>query len=231
MRNITHLFFDLDHTLWDFATNSRETLSELYHEMELQGHGVKDLHDFLKIYEEVNDEKWAQYRAGVIDKETLRNTRFADALKRFEVNHPELAHEMEVEYIRRSPYKTNLFPDTIQTLEYLQHKYELHIITNGFSEVQDIKLTQSGLKPFFDKIITSESVGVNKPDPKIFLHALSSTNASRNTAVMIGDSLEADIRGARRVGMHQVFFNPHGTAHTDKISREIRSINELRHLF
>lgn len=228
MRNITHLFFDLDHTLWDFQANSRETLKELYHEMELHGHGVVELDQFVRVYEEVNDEKWALYRTGAINKETLRATRFADSLKRFQVDHPELAKEMEVEYINRSPHKTHLFPGALEVLADFQDRYELHIITNGFSEVQDVKMEKSGLKPYFKSVITSEAVGANKPDPKIFLHALKSTEAKRNQSVMIGDNLEADIRGARRVGMHQVFFNPHGDKHTDVVSHEIRQLSDLQ---
>ena len=110
MRNITHLFFDLDHTLWDFKLNSRETLSELFHEMRLDSHGVRDVEAFIETYEIVNDEKWAQYRKGEIDKETLRKTRFSSTLLRFEVDHPEMAHHMEVEYISRSPHKNKTFP-------------------------------------------------------------------------------------------------------------------------
>lgn len=231
MHDISHLFFDLDHTLWDFKLNSRETLSELFHELRLQEHGVRDVEAFIETYEEVNDEKWAAYRAGTIDKETLRKTRFSSTLKRFEVEHPEMSHHMEVEYIKRSPHKTRLFPGTLEVLGQLQEKYEMHIITNGFSEVQDIKMSKSGLKPFFKSVISSEMVGVNKPDPKIFLHALDSANAKRNKSVMIGDNLEADIRGARRVGMHQVFFNPEGQSHADKISAEIHSMPQLLELF
>lgn len=228
MRNITHVFFDLDHTLWDFKMNSRETLSELFHELRLESHGVETVEMFIESYEKVNDLKWAQYRDGVIDKVTLRNTRFRDALAHFEVEHPDLAHQMEMEYIKRSPHKTNLFPGALETLEYLQPKYDMHIITNGFSEVQDIKLSKSGLKPFFRSVITSEQVGVNKPDPKIFRFALEQTGGKRNRSVMIGDNLEADIRGARRSGLHQVFFNPEGQSHTDKVTAEISALEELR---
>ncbi|GGH65185.1 YjjG family noncanonical pyrimidine nucleotidase [Phaeocystidibacter marisrubri] len=230
MRNITHLFFDLDHTLWDFKTNSRETLSDLFHEMRLNEHGVQRVEEFIETYELVNDEKWAMYRSGEIDKETLRTTRFLDSLRRFDVEHPELSHRMEAEYIKRSPHKTHLFPSTLDVLEHLGKSYEMHIITNGFSEVQDIKLEKSGLKPFFKSVITSEEVGVNKPDPKIFLHALKSAGAERKYSVMIGDNLDADIRGARRVGMHQVFFNPDGMQHSDKVSAEIRQLSELLEL-
>lgn len=210
--------------------NSRETLSELFHEMRLESHGVADVEAFIESYEWVNDQKWAQYRKGEIDKETLRKTRFRDALKHFEIDHPELAHSMEVAYIDRSPHKTNLFPGAQEVLDYLKAKYSLHIITNGFSEVQDVKLSKSGLKPFFNSVITSEEVGVNKPDPKIFLHALKSADAKRNRSVMIGDSLEADIRGARRVGMHAVYFNPEANSHEDNLPFEIDSLGQLKQL-
>lgn len=230
MRNITHVFFDLDHTLWDFKMNSRETLGELFHEMRLDSHGVQNVESFIESYERVNDIKWAQYRKGEIDKETLRKTRFRDALIHFEVDHPNLAHQMEIAYIERSPHKTNLFQGAHETLEYLREKYSLHIITNGFSEVQDVKLTKSGLKPFFETVITSEQVGVNKPDPKIFHHALHSTGAKRNQSVMVGDNLEADVRGARRAGLHSVFFNPEGQTHDDKVSAEIHNLKQLINL-
>lgn len=230
MRNITHLFFDLDHTLWDFQSNSRETLSELFEEYQLKSHGVQDVEDFIEIYEVINDEKWSLYRAGIIDKATLRATRFTDTLKRFQLDHPELGTELEVEYIKRSPHKTHLFPNAIEVLGNLSEKYEMHIITNGFSEVQGIKMEKSGLNPFFKSVISSELVGVNKPDPKIFLHALRASEAKRNESVMIGDNLDADIRGARRVGMHQIFFNPDGVWHKDKVTHEIRSLGELKNV-
>lgn len=227
MRNITHLFFDLDHTLWDFKTNSRETLSDLFHEMRLEEHGVQKVEEFIEIYEKVNDEKWSLYRAGKIDKATLRATRFLDSLRKFDIEHPELSSRMEAEYIARSPHKTHLFPGALEVLETLAPKYEMHIITNGFTEVQNVKMEKSGLNGFFKSMITSEAVGVNKPDPKIFLSALHGTGAKRNQSVMIGDSLEADIRGARRVGMHQVFFNPEGQSHSDDVTREISELIQL----
>jgi putative hydrolase of the HAD superfamily len=168
------------------------------------------------------------YRKGLLTKATLRATRFYDTLLRFEVDHPELAAEIDHEYISRSPHKTNLFPHAIEVLGYLSEKYQLHIITNGFSEVQDIKITKSGLQPFFTHRITSETVGVNKPDPVIFRHALKLAGAKRTESIMIGDNLDVDIIGARRVGLDQVYFNPDKKAHGEKVTFEILNLSELK---
>ena len=222
-----HIFFDLDHTLWDFNRNSRETLEELFEIYSLKNYGIEVFEDFVTTYRQVNDLKWDEYRKGLIDKNTLRKTRFYDTLLRFEIDHPELAAEIDHEYISRSPHKTNLFPHALEVLGYLSEKYQLHIITNGFTEVQDIKLTKSGLKPFFTHKITSEIVGVNKPDPKIFAHALHLANAKRKESIMIGDNLQVDCVGARRVGIDQVYFNPDKMPHKEMVTFEIERLNQL----
>ena len=223
-----HIFFDLDHTLWDFNRNSRETLEELFEIYSLKNYGIKAFEDFVSTYRVVNDRMWDMYRKNEISKEQLRNTRFYETLLAFEVDHPELASEIDREYIERSPHKTHLFPHAIDVLGYLSEKYHLHIITNGFSEVQDIKLTKSGLKPYFKHKITSEMVGVNKPDPKIFTYALNAAGAKRKDSIMIGDNLMVDVVGARRVGMDQVFFNPDGLPHGEDVTFEIRDLSELK---
>jgi len=228
LNNYKHIFFDLDHTLWDFDRNSRETLEELFEVYSLKNYGIHAFEDFVSTYRIVNDEKWDLYRKGLISKEKLRSTRFYDTLLRFEVNHPELASEIDREYILRSPHKTNLFPHALEVLGYLSEKYALHIITNGFTEVQDIKMTKSGLKPFFTHEITSESAGVNKPDPIIFRHALKTAGAKRKESIMIGDNLHVDCVGARRVGIDQVYFNPDKNPHQEKVTFEIVNLGELR---
>ena len=228
MKSYNHIFFDLDHTLWDFDRNSRETLEELFELYSLKNYGIAVFEDFVETYRQVNDQKWDMYRKGLITKADLRATRFHDTLLRFEVNHPELAAEIDHEYILRSPHKTNLFPHALEVLGYLSEKYKLHIITNGFTEVQDIKITQSGLQPFFTYKITSEMAGVNKPDPVIFRHALKMAGAKRTESIMVGDNLEVDIVGARRVGLDQVYFNPDKKPHSEKVTFEIGNLNELR---
>jgi putative hydrolase of the HAD superfamily len=225
-----HIFFDLDHTLWDFNRNSRETLEELFEIYSLKNYGIAVFEDFVQTYREVNDEKWELYRKGRLSKTELRATRFYDTLLRFEVDHPELAAEIDREYISRSPHKTNLFPHALDVLGYLSEKYQLHIITNGFTEVQDIKLTKSGLKPYFTHKITSEIAGVNKPDPKIFAFALHTAGARRDESMMVGDNLQVDIIGARKVGLDQVYFNPDKKPHGEKVTHEIDNLNHLRTL-
>lgn len=231
MKDLTHLYFDLDHTLWDFQTNSRETLEELYLELNIAALGAVNPEEFIAVYEQVNDEKWALYRSNTIDKKTLRNTRFVDTLKRAGIHHAKIAETLEEEYVNRSPHKSHLLPGALEVLHYLDQKYELHIITNGFAETQATKMSASGLTPFFKSVITSEEVGASKPDPVIFRYALKQGSANRSRSAMVGDNLAADIRGARRAGMHQVYFNPGGMSHRDKVSLEIRELRELCDVF
>ena len=221
-----HLFFDLDHTLWDFDKNSRETLLELFEHYNLQHH-TDNFDNFYQTYHAVNDEKWRLYRLGQLDKATLRATRFLDTLKQFDLDHPELATHLDAEYLRRSPFKTNLLPGALEVLGDLHEKYHLHIVTNGFVEVQSIKMNASGLDPFFKHTISSEEVGVNKPDPKIFQHALQRAQAKVHHSLMIGDNWEADILGAKKVGMDQVFFNPEKIQQPESPTFDIQQLREL----
>lgn len=228
MSSYRHLFFDLDRTLWDFESNSTEALVELAREHELERRGIASIDDFLKNYHRINDELWLAYRTGRIRKEELRSERFHRALLDFGVNDPALAHAFGEEYIRRAPFKTNLVQDTIVVLDYLKGKdYRMHIITNGFEEVQHIKIRNCGLEPYFQEVITSERAGYLKPDKRIFEFALSNTGATAAESLMIGDSLDADVVGAREAGWHQVFFNPDQEEHSEKIHKEIRSLREL----
>lgn len=222
-----HLFFDLDHTLWDFELNSQETLAELLEELPVSNKSLR-LDEFFPRYRYHNDEMWRQYRNGEIDKATLRTTRFLRALSEFGITDRRVAQWMEQEYLARSPYKKNLFPEAIETLEYLKQKYDLHIITNGFEEVQHIKLRESTLGEHFDVIVTSEQAGVRKPHANIFRYALSKTGATKAESLMIGDNLEADILGAKVAGWDQVFFNPHKVLHQEEVTFEIEHLKDLR---
>ena len=222
-----HIFFDLDHTLWDFHTNSNLALAELFVKYELAERLGTTIEVFRETYIRINDEMWDKYRNGKVDKKTLRSERFKQALLAFNHDDSSLGATLDTEYLEISPRQTALIPDTIEVLEYLAPKYELHILTNGFSQVQDIKLTQSGLKPYFRQVITSESIGVNKPHAPIFQESFRRTGATCDNSVMIGDNLEADIIGARNCGMDQVYFNPEGTLHEEDVTFEIRQLKEL----
>ena len=222
------LFFDLDHTLWDFATNASETLEEIFSAFKLAELGIGSAGLFRERYTEINEQMWADYRANKIDKEALRSGRFEKTLNSFAIEAPQLADSIGTYYIEHSPRKTNLFPYTHETLSYLATRYELHLITNGFEEVQHVKIATSKLAPYFGKMITSERAGVKKPDKGIFLHALKETTARRQESLMIGDNLEADIAGARRIGMDQVFFNPHKQPHGEKPTYEVDCLSKLK---
>jgi len=223
---ITDIFFDLDRTLWDFDLNAHTTLVELCNLNNLR----VDAEDFIKCYNNHNEKLWGLYRENKISKETLRSKRFKLTLADFSINNDDLASKLGDEYVAKCPLQTALFPYTFEILKYLQKKYKLHIITNGFEEVQHIKLKASGLTPFFQKIITSEKVNVKKPDPKIFDYALNLVGAKPKNTIMIGDDLPVDIIGAKKTGIHQIYFNPNKKEHNEKIDFEISSLLEIKEI-
>ena len=229
MPKYKHIFFDLDRTLWDFEKNSVETLKEIFFKYKLD-EKIESPEVFINKYKEINEKLWAKYRTGEIKKEFLRNQRFLLTLQHFGINDSSLAEKFGTDYIEISPTKTILFPNTIETLKYLSKKYTLHIITNGFKEVQFVKLKNNKLDKYFDKVITSETVGYQKPNAKIFQHSLSTSNAKKEESLMIGDDLNTDILGARNFGMNQVFFNSINTKHNEKITHEITDLKELTEL-
>lgn len=222
-----HIFFDLDRTLWDFETNSHETLSELAHKYKLSEKGIDSVDEFIAGYIRINERMWDEYRKGLIDKNTLSYDRFHEALGKYKITDRNLSENIGNDYIAISPLKTNLFPGTLEVLHYLNKKYSLHIITNGFEEVQHIKIKNCGIKHFFDQIITSERAGFKKPDVRIFQYSMNAVNAESTKSLMIGDSLEADIIGARNAGLQQVYFNPCGEKHNEDVTFEIKNLKEL----
>lgn len=227
---IKTLFFDLDHTLWDFEKNSRETLYELFCEVKLAEKLIL-FDDFLNVYNEINDILWNEYRYGRITKDNLRAVRFEKTLKQLGAYEKDTETFFTEEYINRSPLKKNLIPGTLETLQQLKSRgYNMHIITNGFSEVQHTKLSRTGLAPFFDAVVTSDEIGVNKPDVKIFQAALKRANARQRDSMMIGDHLMTDIIGARRAGLQQGYFNPTKKPHSEKITLEFSQMKALPEL-
>jgi len=225
-----HIFFDLDHTLWDFDSNSRETLLEIFHEFELKTRGFAHFNHFIDTYEHINDRFWSQYRKGKVTKEELRIGRFLETLSTAGKADEALAFDMSFYYLEKSPTKPHLLPGAIKVLDHLKGKCGLHLITNGFKEVQYIKLQHCGLAPYFDNVIISEEVGFQKPHEGIFKLALERANTTADKAVMIGDSFEADILGAHRAGMDTIFFSPERVS-TDVPDRQIASLLELMEMF
>lgn len=205
VKRYRHLFFDLDHTLWDFRTNSRAVLLELHAELGMEGRGIAAPR-FVEVYEAVNAELWKGYDGGVIPKDVLRALRFRKALGHFGVRDARLAKELEETYMDRCPHRSALNPGVLQLLRDLRPRYRMHIITNGFLETQLVKLSASGIRPFFDVVLTSEQAGANKPSARIFRHALRSARAKAEESLMIGDNAVADIGGARNAGIDQAHY-------------------------
>ncbi len=227
MTKYKHIFFDLDRTLWDLENNSVETLHELFEKYELKNRGVTNFDQFIKIYKGINKDLWDLYREGEITKEFLRNQRFKLTLKKFDIENAELAEKLGDYYVENSPYKKRLFPHTIEALDYLKKKYQLHIITNGFEEVQHIKMKISGLDQYFEQVVTSEAAGAKKPRKEIFEYSLNIANAKAEESLMIGDDLAVDIIGAKNAGVDQVFVNYFEEPHEEGPTYEIKSLDTL----
>lgn len=224
-----YLFFDLDHTLWDYVKNSREALKEGYDEMKLEELGVESLAEFIKSYEYANDYYWKYYREGKIGKDEFRELRFKMMMKPWGLdNHSTLSDKLTDHYVSTSPYKTGLVEGAVEVLEALKERgHKMALLTNGFEEIQHIKVESSGLSDYFEGLLTSDALGFKKPNPEIFKLAMSKMGVGAERSVMLGDSLEADIKGAKAVGMGQVFFNPDGTPHDEKIQHEVKSLKEI----
>lgn len=222
-----HIFIDLDKTLWDFEQNSLETFREIFSKYDLISRGIPNLEIFLVEYTRINDMLWGLYRKNEIKKEVLNIWRFDMALNEFGIDDGVLATHIAEDYVTLSPMKDNLFPEARKALEYLQQRYPLHIITNGFEEVQQKKLDVSDLRRYFTTITTSEEAGVKKPEPHIFRLALRKAAANPAESLMIGDDLVVDMEGARNVGMDTMFFNPGRVPHQDPVSMEITSWKEI----
>ncbi|MCB0806459.1 MAG: YjjG family noncanonical pyrimidine nucleotidase [Bacteroidales bacterium] len=205
-----HVFFDLDRTLYDFDTSTRMTFLELYEKFRMKENGVSSFDDFLNLYKTNNYDLWAQYREGKIRKKFLNVERFHVTLLHFGINDRAFAGRFAADYIRLSPQNKALFPNVHRILEYLRQKYILHIITNGFEEVQRVKIDTNNLNTYFTTITTSEEAGAKKPNEKIFLYAFQKAAARPHESIMIGDDHEVDILGARRAGMDQILFSPEG---------------------
>ena len=217
---VKDIFFDLDHTLWDFDKNSMLAFKRVFKKFKI----TIEFDAFLKIYEPINVEYWKKYREDKVSKENLRRGRLIDSFIFFDLIYTtEKIDEIADAYIQELPFDNHLFEGAVEILDYLILKYKLHIITNGFEEVQHKKLKNSGIYHYFSTVTTSEEVGLKKPNPKVFLTALNKANSLPAQSVMIGDSLEADILGANNIGMQTIFYN----YRNESISKKIKSIDSL----
>jgi len=220
MNQLKHIFFDLDHTLWDFDKNSALTFDFIFkkHKVEV------NLSDFLNVYEPINLNYWKLYRDERVSKAKLRYGRLKDTFDALQVIvKDELIHQLSEDYIANLTNQNHVFDGTFELLEYLKPKYELHIITNGFEEAQHNKMKKSNLLQYFKTVTNSEMVGVKKPNPKIFNFALQLANANTNNSIMIGDNYEADVQGALNIGLDAICFNYHNT----NLASDIKVVNHL----
>ena len=227
-----YLFFDLDHTLWDFEANARLTLHELYHEHELAILGVHDFELFHKNYIVHNNRLWEKYRNGHIKVDELRSKRMALTLLDFKIGDEKLARLLGDRFLEMLPSRNLLFPFAIEMLQYLTDMgYDLHLITNGFEKTQHSKLKNSGLAKFFKEVITSEGSNSLKPKKEIFEYAFRKTNSLPHQSIMIGDSIDADIQGAINAGIDQVYVNHINEVVQIKPTYTIYSLEELKEIF
>lgn len=220
MNHITDIYFDLDHTLWDFEKNSALTFEKV-----LKNNLIEiELEDFLKEYVPLNFKYWELYRKDLVTQQQLRYGRLKDT---FDVLNYDISDEkiaiLSEEYIEFLPDFNHLFDGTIEILDYLKPKYNLHIITNGFEKVQTGKMKNSNIEQYFKTITNSEMAGVKKPNPKIFEFALSLSNVKKENTLMIGDCIEADVQGALNFGMDAIHFNEHAV----EIPNNIKQVNHL----
>jgi putative hydrolase of the HAD superfamily len=227
-----HLFFDLDHTLWDFDANAHETLVELYAIFQLESKGVIPFEDFYKLYKIHNEILWDRFHKGFITAEELKWKRMWRTLMEFKIGDEALAKQMSEKFLEILPTKKLLFPNTVEVLDYLKNKhYELHLITNGFEKTQWTKLNNSGLNIYFDQVVTSEGSNSVKPQKEIFEYAMNKAGASLSQSIMLGDNLEADIQGAMNVGMDNIFVNHIHVSTTMKPTYTVNNLRELKNIF
>lgn len=225
-----HLLFDFDRTFWDVDTNQRDALSELYDNFDM-GRFFHSKESFAAEFKRINEDLWTKYRDGEIDKTRLRTGRFLDLCAAGGCDDESLGRQLDEAYVRNVPFHNKLLPYSEEILQYLNSKgYTMSLVTNGLNEVQFNKVERCGLAPFFRNITTSDMVGFNKPDPRIFEAALEEVGIDKKDAIMIGDDPYCDIYGAIRAGLDTVFFNPHDRSHDLKPTHEIHCLRELEQI-
>lgn len=227
LKKYKHIFFDLDHTLWDYEKNSNEVLLDLFLKYELEQLGVINLEAFHFSFDKVNSSLWNEFNRNKISRDTIRKSRFIKILEEFQIDNPTLSEKLSDEYLMQCPTKPHVMPHTFKTLEYLKNHYQLHIITNGFNDVQFLKLEKSKLSSFFHTVVTSDNAGYKKPMASIFQYAIEKADARKEESIMIGDNLQTDILGARNFGMDCIYYNPKKRTHQASVTMEIDCLSTL----
>ncbi|SFE18897.1 YjjG family noncanonical pyrimidine nucleotidase [Spirosoma endophyticum] len=222
-----HLFFDLDHTLWDFDRNSAECIAELFDTFQLADLGILSAAEFSRHFIAINRQLWADYDKNLIEHGYIRKHRFPMVFRALGVDESAVHVDLNAEYLRLLPRKSHLLDSARDVLDYLKGRYTMHIITNGFAEIQATKMESSEIAHYFTHVITSENANAKKPDPLVFQYAMEISGTNANESLMIGDNYEADILGAKSVRLDTVFYNPEGVVVDDKPTYDIRHWTEL----
>ena len=226
--NYSHILFDLDHTLWDFERNSSEALNEVYLFYNLKQFNAFSCQEFVKKFKEVNTILWEKYDHDEIDREFIRTRRFEMVLTQLGLKTADIPDDISNTYLSICPTKENVIPDTFEVLDYLKGSYQMHIITNGFDDIQDTKLNSSNLRGYFDRVFTSEAVGYKKPSKEMFNKAVEMIGVDKKSCLMIGDNLETDIKGALNASLDVIFFNPDQLKHDLPVTYEIQKLLDLK---
>lgn len=223
------VFFDLDHTLWDYECNAREMLQELHTSFDLAGKGI-GFEEFHQKFKTVNFNLWQLYDRGLINNDVIRHQRFKQVLEHFNAHEEKLNANLSEEYLYGCPKKAKLVPYAKEVLDYLSEYYALTVVTNGFEEIQTVKLVSGNITHYFDHVITSQKAGYKKPSREIFDYALAVNNLECHEVIMVGDNLVTDIGGARNACIDTVFFNPEAVPHDEEVKHEIRCLSELQNI-
>lgn len=222
-----HLFFDLDHTLWDFDRNSAECIAELFDTFRLADVGVVSAAEFSRHFIAINRQLWADYDKNLIEHTYIRQHRFPMVFRALGVDESAIKVDLNSEYLRLLPRKPHLLESAREILDYLNGRYTMHIITNGFADIQAVKMNSSKIAHYFTHIVTSENANAKKPDPLVFQYAMEISGTNASESLMIGDNYEADILGAKSVGLDTIYYNPGGLDVVDKPTYNIQHWKEL----
>ncbi len=222
-----HLFFDLDHTLWDFDRNSAECIAELFDTFRLADVGISSAAEFSRHFIAINRQLWADYDKNLIEHTYIRQHRFPMVFRALGVDESAITVDLNTEYLRLLPRKPHLLESAREILDYLNGRYTMHIITNGFADIQSIKMNSSEIAHYFTHVVTSENANAKKPDPLVFQYAMEISGTNAAESLMIGDNYEADILGAKSVGLDTMYYNPDGLETVDKPTYDIRHWKEL----
>ncbi|MFD2932662.1 YjjG family noncanonical pyrimidine nucleotidase [Spirosoma flavum] len=222
-----HLFFDLDHTLWDFDRNSAECIAELFDTFRLADLGIASSAEFSRHFIAINRQLWDDYDKNLIEHGYIRQHRFPMVFRALGVDESAVHTDLNTEYLRLLPRKSHLLESAKEVLDYLKGRYTMHIITNGFAEIQALKMDSSEIAHYFTHVVTSENANAKKPDPRVFQYAMEISGTNAAESLMIGDNYEADILGAKSVNLDTVFYNPQRQRVTNPPTYDISHLKEL----